>query len=191
MMLFKDSVESFGRDHLWLWSFLDHICYIWCCFYKGFAIWFDVISRCNSVDFRTITSTLPLTSRRRKTKRKEADPNTMGLQFAMRCCIFVWALYVFFSVDAKRKRMKWAWLFFLLACLETFGRPKKNLVMSLSFCRNTLSRFKIVIHRTYYFYMFGNVCAFAIACPSPGVVPLHLQPTRHHWSTFAWSNGGT
>ena len=97
----------------------------------------------------------------------------------------------FFSVDAKRKRMKWAWLFFLLACLETFGRPKKNLVMSLSFCRNTLSRFKIVIHRTYYFYMFGNVCAFAIACPSPGVVPLHLQPTRHHWSTFAWSNGGT
>lgn len=102
--------------------FLQRLCHvIWC-------------------DFRTITSILPLTSRRRKT---------------------------------------------------SFGGPKMNLE---SYVTVILQKHFVKIEDKtylYYFYMFGNVCAFAIACPSPGVVPLHLQPTRHHWSTFAWSNGGT
>lgn len=87
---------------------------------------------------------------------------------------------MFFFRGGKENRDEMGLIVFLIGVpRKSFDQPKKNLVMSLSFCRNTLSRFKIVIGPVIS-NMFGNVCAFAIACPSPGVVPLHLQPTRHH-----------
>jgi len=50
----------------------------------------------------------------------------MGLQFAMRCCIFVWALYVFFLRGRKKEKDEMGLIVFLIGVPRNIRSAKKE-----------------------------------------------------------------